>query len=315
MQGTRQDAVKALVEIYNQRNDLRAAYPEAKTGNYDRLICWAAGVCARKWPDAAITSLQAHQRWYSPEQNSHLLQGSDGSSAFKTWDRADESLDAAEGRIHDGVPREMLHVRADSYLDRLGTLFPDAMPRSGAVILEVGSGVGYIMEAAYKRFQPRSVIGLDVAPQMAAKARARFVRDQVSMPAEFVIYDGVTVPIQSGSVDFIYSVACLQHIPKPYVYNLFGEMLRILRASGFAALHFMSFLAIKLWKPFSFPDEIAQQLKGAEAHWHHFYSAEELSYVLEFGYGAAQVKLVDTQDGSIWASFTASSDVQDLVGA
>ena len=128
------------------------------------------------------------------------------------------------------------------------------------------------------------------------------------MPACFLIYDGITIPIKSESIDFIYSVACLQHIPKPYVYNLFGEILRILKPSGSAALHFLAFSALKLWERFDLRREIGQQLLGAEVHWHHFYSAEELSYVLEHGYGAQRVKVVDTQDGSIWAAFTHGSD-------
>ncbi len=146
----------------------------------------------------------------------------------------------------------MLHARADAYLDSLNLHFPDAMPHHGSVVMEVGSGVGYIMEAVHRRFQPGSLIGLDVAPYMAANAQRRLNRDKVMMPAHFIIYDGLTIPMKSGSVDFIYSVACLQHIPKAYVYNLFGEMVRVLKAGGFAALHFMSFAAVKIGRSLAF---------------------------------------------------------------
>ena len=314
MQETRQDAVRALVEVYHHRPDLQKAYPEAQTGDYLGLVQWAAGVCARMWSDPAFASLHAYEQWYSLEHNLHRIPGAGQSPAFKTWDQASESLEAAEIRIHDGAPREMLHARADAYLDSLNLHFPYAMPHPGSVVLEVGSGVGYIMEAAHRRFQPRSLIGLDVAPNMAANARRRLTRDKVMIPAHFVIYDGLTIPVKSESVDFIYSVACLQHIPKGYVYNLFGEMARVLKVGGFAALHFLSFAAVKIWKHFNFRHEIAQQLLGVETHWHHFYSAEELSYVLEFGYGAARVKVVDTQDGNIWASFAhgGDQDVSDI---
>lgn len=306
MYGTRQDAVRALVGIYNQRSDLQAAFPEVKTGNYLGLVQWASGVCARRWGDPALASLHAYEQWYLPEYNLHLIHSTRRSAAFKTWE-ASESLEEAEIRIHDGAPHEMLHTRADAYLDSLERHFPYAMPRAGSLVLEIGSGVGYIMQAAHRRFQPRSLIGLDISPGMAANARRRLSRDGVMIPAHFVIYDGLTIPIKSASIDFIYSVACLQHVPKTYVYNLLGEILRVLRAGGSAALHLMSFAAVKIWKEFNFRREIAQQLLGIESHWHHFYSTEELSYVLEFAYGAERVEVVDTQDGNIWVAFAPSN--------
>jgi SAM-dependent methyltransferase len=306
MNDTRRNAVRVLVELYRHRGDLQIAYPEAEAGDYLRLVQWAAGVCAHKWSDPALSVLQAYEQYYS--EYLRLIQNTDPTVAFKTWEQPGESLEAVEMRIHDGVPREMLHARADAYLDSLNMHFPDAMPERGSLIMEVGSGVAYVLEAANTRFQPRDLIGLDVAPNMVANAQQRLARDKVTIPARFVIYDGVNIPIRSRSLDFIYSVACLQHIPKPYAYNLFGEMLRILRIGGFAALHFMSFTAMKIWKEFDFRQEIARQLQGTETHWHHFYSTEELSYVLEFGYGAAHVKVVDTQDGNIWASFAAKNN-------
>jgi SAM-dependent methyltransferase len=306
MKNTQQDALRSLLDVYRHRSDLQKAFPEVETGDHGRLVQWAAGVCANKWSDPAFPILHGYEQWYLPEHNLHLVKGHNPAAAFKTWDQTEESLEDVEMRIHDCVPREMLHARADAYLDSLSQHFPHAMPHPGALVLEIGSGVGYIMEAVDRRFQPRSLIGLDVAPAMVAKAQQRLVRDKATIPAQFVIYDGITIPIESESIDFIYSVACLQHVPKPYVYNLFGEMLRILKTGGFAALHLLSFAAVKLWNGFDFRREIAQQLLGAEEHWHHFYCAEELSYVLEYGYGAVHVKIVDTQDGSIWTSFAPS---------
>jgi ubiquinone/menaquinone biosynthesis C-methylase UbiE len=209
-----------------------------------------------------------------------------------------------EKRIHDGVAVEKLHQRAQGYINTLSSYFPWAMPRKAGVILEIGSGVGYIMEAAAKRLHPSRIIGLDIAPAMIEKAKERIARDKVAIPAEFLCYDGITIPMEKESVDYVYSVACLQHIPKPYVYNLFGEMLRVLKPTGAATLHFMSFAVLKLGKTsFDLRFEIAQQLAGAEGHWHHFYSNEEIMYVLSYGYDAARVTVKEA-DGSLWAAFT-----------
>ncbi len=44
-------------------------------------------------------------------------------------------------------------------------------------VLEVGSGLGYIMEAAVKILNPSRIVGLDVAANMIGKARERLARD------------------------------------------------------------------------------------------------------------------------------------------
>jgi len=205
----------------------------------------------------------------------------------------------------------MLRERGERLIATLSRHFPAAMPEPGGVLLEIGSGVGYLMEAASRKFQPARIIGLDIAPAMIEKAKERLARDAVDIPAEFMSYDGISVPIADHSVDYIYSVACLQHIPKPYVYNLFGEMLRVLRSRAYATLHFLSFAALTVpGKKMNLRLEIAQQLAGAEGHWHHFYTREELLQVLTHGYDASGVSVVEAE-GALWAAFTNKS-FQDM---
>jgi hypothetical protein len=50
-------------------------------------------------------------------------------------------------RIHDGVPLEALAARGQSYVDQIFGLFPCACLKDGASVMEIGSSVGYIMEA------------------------------------------------------------------------------------------------------------------------------------------------------------------------
>lgn len=224
--------------------------------------------------------------------------------AFKTWDREEESLSATEKRIHDDISLDKLGARAERYLDTIAYLFPWSLPNKDAAILEVGSGVGYILEAALKRFGPSHIIGLDVAPSMIEKAKKRFERDGVDdSRIEFLLYDGVTIPIPDDSLDFIYSVACIQHIPKPYAYNLFFEMLRILKPSGFAAFQLLSFSYLPTHverEPFKY--EVNRQIRNEEGHWHHFYSFDEVFYILSSGIGAKYIDIYDT-DFELYACF------------
>ena len=72
-------------------------------------------------------------------------------SGYKSVWQKNDDLDALNRRIHDGVPLDMLSQRAESYLDLLfDTVFPYAKPDSGARVMELGSGVGWIMQTMLK---------------------------------------------------------------------------------------------------------------------------------------------------------------------
>src|SRR5262245_14826952 len=178
------------------------------------------------------------------------------------------------------------------------------MPMPGARALEIGSGLGWVMQAALEQVAPRQMIGLDVAPTMIEKARARLRRDGVTDPRlDFLLYDGVTIPLPDDSVDWVYSVAALQHVPKVYVYNLLLEIKRILSPAGFCTLHLLSVANIPGHsKLVPFAQEIGSQLHGEDTHWHHFYAFDELLYVLAGGVEARQIEIVDGEV-SIWTSF------------
>jgi ubiquinone/menaquinone biosynthesis C-methylase UbiE len=225
---------------------------------------------------------------------------SDLSAAAKVWNNPSESPDSVNRRIHDGVPLEALAARGQSYVDQIFGLFPYAHPKDGASVMEIGSGVGYIMEAMDKGARARGtilgkVIGLDVAEHMLVRAKSRLFDNPIF---SFVHYDGLHIPLPDRSLDLIYSVASLQHVPKPYVYNLFFEMHRLLKEDGHAVIQLLGFKHLPRQEQMvSWRNEIRNQLGKAEAHWHHYYSAEELQFVLS----ASGFKQVDIRDGeAIW---------------
>jgi ubiquinone/menaquinone biosynthesis C-methylase UbiE len=225
-------------------------------------------------------------------------------TAFRTWNHSEESLESLERRIHDGVPLEALHTRADSYVNNLYTLHPRATPKATDVVMEIGPGLGYIMEAVMRRYNVAQIIGLDVAPAMIEHAKTRLDRDGVdSSRMQFQSYDGITIPTADHSIDHIYSVACLQHVPKVYVYHLFSEMARVLR-NGFAVIHLLALCHMAVHNAGlgpTFLQEIQGQLNGIEGHWLHYYSKDELFHVLP-AVGAREVEVVEL-DTSLWTSF------------
>ena len=174
-------------------------------------------------------------------------------------------------------------------------------PKPAAAVVEVGAGVGYIMQAFAARTEVSKVVGLDVSAGMIAHARQRIARD--GLPAErfeFRHYDGVKFPFNSASIDIFYSAAAIQHVPKPFAYNIFREMNRCLKPTGCAVVHLLSWDELALGhEPFS--DEIDRQIGGAHGHWHHCYDYVELDRLLRHG---LRIRNYDIREaGGIWLAW------------
>lgn len=208
---------------------------------------------------------------------------SDLIAAAKVWDDPNESLESVIARIHDGLPADALVKRADCYVGQMIELFKYAPLPPDGVVMEIGGGVGFIMEAMARAAESqginlRTIIDLDIASNMIENARRR-LGDRRNF--EYLHYDGITVPLPDSSLDMIYSVSSLHHVPKPYVYNLFLEARRLLRPAGHLIVHLLSFKMLPVQEGlFPWRDEIHRQVHKETSHWHHFYSVEELESVL-----------------------------------
>ena len=221
--------------------------------------------------------------------------------AFKTWDTPEESLESVEARIHDGAARDELHARAAQYARHILAV-PWLALRPTDLVVEIGSGVGYIMQGVAEAAGLASINGLDVARGMIAHAEERIRRDGLP-PGRFRFhhYDGVHMPWRDGTVDLFYSVAAIQHIPKPFAYNLFLEAHRCLRPGGTAFLHLLGWDFVPK-QYLSFAEEVRNQVEGKTTHWHHYYDREELEALFTHGLGAP--RRIVLQDGvSIWVAW------------
>ncbi|WP_374330079.1 class I SAM-dependent methyltransferase [Aestuariivirga sp.] len=226
-------------------------------------------------------------------------------AAASTWN-SKSSIQEASDTIHDGATTpEELSNRAKGYVEGLiFGKFPEAIPSAGGDILEIGSGLGWIMQAMNDYLgrverSPHSVTGLDIAPNMIEMARQRVRQDQVQGPLEFLLYDGIKVPLDSRSLDLIYSVATLQHVPRQFVFNLFFEIKRLLKPGAASVFQLMSTSYLPkqekwhLWRT-----EITNQIMGLNTHWHHFYTAQELDDVLRIT-GFGDVQIFDDKEGTL----------------
>ena len=223
------------------------------------------------------------------------------SSAFSVWEQANRPLHAVEADIHDGVPLDKLQARADGYVREIFRLFPWLKVARDATVVEVGPGVGYIMQALAAHTGVSKIVGLDVSKGMIEHARQRIARD--ALPVErfdFQHYDGIKFPFADRSVDLFYSVAAVQHVPKPFAYNIFREMTRCLKPTGHAVVHLLNWGELRsVEEPFS--AEIDRQIRGDPGHWHHYYDRIELSELFRHGLGIEN--FVVREADAIWIAW------------
>ena len=104
-------------------------------------------------------------------------------------------------------------------------------PEHHGVALEIGSGLGRICRALAPHFE--RVIGVDVSPEMVARARS--LVDEANV--EFRLGDGQSLDVPDSSVDFVTSFTVLQHLLTRRLVTAYVEdAMRVLRRGGVMAV-------------------------------------------------------------------------------
>ena len=108
---------------------------------------------------------------------------------------------------------------------------------SGRVAVDVGCGAGRITRALARRFG--HVYGLDVSDEML-KVASTFSRDLANIT--WLRSDGTSLaPVETTSVDFVFSYLVLQHIPRrDLALGLVVEIIRVMRPGGAFLFQFIS---------------------------------------------------------------------------
>lgn len=99
-------------------------------------------------------------------------------------------------------------------------------------VVDLGCGTGYAFDALARRFPAASLLGLDIAPAMLARARRRSPWWQRVLGAPrpaLLCADAERLPLASGSVDLVFSNLALQWCEPARV---FAEAARALATEG-----------------------------------------------------------------------------------
>jgi SAM-dependent methyltransferase len=180
-------------------------------------------------PEAATPAplLAAHQQKYCAAIRRARQAGAD---AFQAWFNREAACTPQQHlvRAHWDFALHMLTPTVCAYLDR-----PEER-----VALEIGSGGGRLLLAACRYF--REVIGVDIHDEQAAVAQ--FLQAQHAANVRLLRTTGDSLPVDTASVDFVFSFIVLQHLPSFAVFAAYlHETARCLRRGGVAQLYFGRF--------------------------------------------------------------------------
>ncbi|HSU37252.1 MAG TPA: class I SAM-dependent methyltransferase [Propionibacteriaceae bacterium] len=85
----------------------------------------------------------------------------------------------------------------------------------GAAVLDVGTGPGRVPRMIAERCPQLSVTGIDLSPEMIARAATGVARQSGGHPVEFEVADVVAMPFEDQSIDLVVSSISLHHWADP----------------------------------------------------------------------------------------------------
>ncbi|HJQ73384.1 MAG TPA: methyltransferase domain-containing protein [Gaiellaceae bacterium] len=131
-----------------------------------------------------------------------------------------------------GYPAELANVPETAVQSFAGVANPFSLGRieAGARVLDVGSGAGTDSLVAAQMVGPEgSVTGIDMTPEMLAKARAA-AREMGATNVEFVEAEAERLPFADDSFDVVISNGVIDLVPDKDA--VFSELFRVLAPGG-----------------------------------------------------------------------------------
>lgn len=112
-------------------------------------------------------------------------------------------------------------------------------------VVDYGCGVGRV--ARFLSPHAKLLHGVDISPEMIKLAK-EFCKDCNNI--DFVQTNGIKIPLEDSSIDFVYSILTLQHVEREDAYLILRELNRILKTGGKIYLTFPDITSEEYWVGF-----------------------------------------------------------------
>jgi ubiquinone/menaquinone biosynthesis C-methylase UbiE len=140
-------------------------------------------------------------------------------------------------------------------------------------VLDLGCGIGRVTR--YVAPLCREIWAVDVSETMLRFARERLAERQ---NVHFVLGRGTALPeLETGSIDFAYSLLTLQHVEREHAFKLLRELRRVIRDGGRAFLTFPNLLSDEYLQAFLHYVDVDEVSNPARAR---FYTPQEVERLL-----------------------------------
>lgn len=183
------------------------------------------------------------------------------------------------------------HWRNDQYVDYI-RLMP-VSGRDGKVVLDFGCGPGNDLVGFGVFSKPARLIGVDVSPSSLQEARERLKLHGIAAETILIGPSETSLPIESGSVDYIHSSGVIHHIEEAP--KILSELERVLKPGGeirimiynydsvFLHLHvaYLSRIVKGLYRNLPIREAFAKFTDGEECPVAKVYKPEEFSALAE----------------------------------
>jgi ubiquinone/menaquinone biosynthesis C-methylase UbiE len=221
----------------------------------------------------------------------------------QAWLR-DDTLEALNRRIHGRDPVDKLYARARFLHESAMSLWPSALPREGSRMLDVGSGVGWPLQAGLDYFPASHITGLDISKPIAAQARKRLMNlaeaGDYQGRYEFIVYDGSNLPFADDTFDLVYSYRVLWHIPEHYLFPVLKEIARVVKPGGSVIVNFLPLQSMTVERMLA---ECEVQKNNAGTHYSYYHSYQKIHWWICRILGCTDFE-IRSLDGRLWVHFT-----------
>lgn len=140
-----------------------------------------------------------------------------------------EKIKITKEKFEESFSEQKYYIRQTKDDTQLDLLLDLIDPQNDDVIVDLGTGTGYVAFALAERCNVSKVIGIDIVTDTLSRNR-EIVNKKDILNLEFIAYDGTRFPLPDSSIDCIVTRYALHHFPD--IENSFKEIYRVLKPKG-----------------------------------------------------------------------------------